>query len=40
VDLSVINGRVRVEDGHLLDVDLPPLIARHNQIAQMLVRGE
>jgi 8-oxoguanine deaminase len=40
VDLSVINGRVRVEDGRLLDVDLPPLIARHNAIAREIFRGE
>ncbi len=40
VDLSVINGRVRVQDGMLMDVDLPPLIERHNQIARALVRGE
>ncbi|HEX6609068.1 MAG TPA: 8-oxoguanine deaminase [Chloroflexia bacterium] len=40
VDLSVINGRVRVADGVLLDVDLPPLIARHNALARALVRGE
>ena len=40
VDLSVINGRVRVRDRQLVDVDLPPLIARHNAIARALVRGE
>ena len=40
VDLSVINGRVRVRDGHLLDVELPRLIERHNEIARALVRGE
>jgi cytosine/adenosine deaminase-related metal-dependent hydrolase len=40
VDLSVINGRVRVRDGQLLDVDLPPLIERHNAIARALARGE
>jgi 8-oxoguanine deaminase len=40
VDLSVINGRVRVRDGRLLGVDLPPLIARHNVIARALARGE
>jgi 8-oxoguanine deaminase len=40
VDLSVINGRVRVQDGHLLGVDLPPLIERHNAIARAMVRGE
>ncbi len=40
VDLSVINGRVRVQERKLLDVDLPPLIERHNAIARALVRGE
>jgi cytosine/adenosine deaminase-related metal-dependent hydrolase len=40
VDLTVINGRVRVRDGHLVDLDLPPLIARHNAIARALARGE
>jgi hypothetical protein len=29
-----------VRDGHLLDVDLPPLIARHNALALALARGE
>jgi cytosine/adenosine deaminase-related metal-dependent hydrolase len=40
VDLSVINGRVRVQAGQLLGVDLPQLIERHNAIARALVRGE
>jgi hypothetical protein len=40
VDLSVIAGRVRVEDGRLVDVDLEPLVERHNRIARALVRGE
>jgi 8-oxoguanine deaminase len=40
VDLSVINGRVRVQAGQLLDLDLPRLIERHNTIARALVRGE
>jgi 8-oxoguanine deaminase len=40
VDLSVINGRVRVRDGQLVDVDLPMLIERHNEIAVALARGE
>jgi len=39
VDLSVVNGRVIVEDGHLLTVNLPPLIERHNAIAGKLVSG-
>ncbi len=40
VDLSVINGRVRVQEQQLLDVDLPVLVERHNAIAFALVRGE
>jgi cytosine/adenosine deaminase-related metal-dependent hydrolase len=40
VDLSIINGRVRVRDGQLLDLDQRALVARHNVIAQALVRGE
>jgi len=40
VDLSVINGQIRVQEQQLLDVDLPVLIERHNAIALALVRGE
>jgi 8-oxoguanine deaminase len=40
VDLSVINGQVRVQDRTLVGVDLPALIRRHNAIAQDMVRGE
>ncbi len=40
VDVSIVNGRVRVRDGQFLDIDLPPLIERHNTIARALVRGE
>jgi 8-oxoguanine deaminase len=39
VDLSVINGRVVVEDGHLLTVDLGPVIERHNRISRELVEA-
>ena len=39
VDLSVINGRVVVEDGNLLTADLGPVIERHNRIARELVLG-
>jgi len=38
VDLSVINGQVVVKDGHLLTVDMGPVIERHNRIARELVR--
>jgi 8-oxoguanine deaminase len=40
VDLSVINGQVRVQDQQLLGVDLPLLIERHNAIARALARDE
>lgn len=39
VDLSVINGRVRVQNRQLLDFDLSALIRRHNALASALVRG-
>jgi cytosine/adenosine deaminase-related metal-dependent hydrolase len=37
VDLSVIDGRVRVERGVLAGVDMPALIAAHNAAARALV---
>jgi cytosine/adenosine deaminase-related metal-dependent hydrolase len=37
--LSVINGRVVVEDGVLVGVDLGPLVERHNAISQRMLRG-
>ena len=40
VDLSVINGKIVVQEGQLLTVDLPPLVEHHNRIATRLVRGE
>ncbi len=40
VDFSVINGRPRVQNGQLLAVDVPALIARHNTLARALVRRE
>ncbi|MGI8483794.1 MAG: 8-oxoguanine deaminase [Thermomicrobiales bacterium] len=40
VDLSVINGTVRVRDGQIVDLDLPALVRRHNEIAISLARGE
>jgi cytosine/adenosine deaminase-related metal-dependent hydrolase len=40
VDLSIIDGRVRVKEGQLVGVELAPLITRHNQLARAMVRGE
>ena len=40
VDLSIINGRIVVEDGELRTLALPPLVQRHNQISRRLLRGE
>lgn len=39
-DFVVIAGRLRIADGHFVDLDLPPLIARHNALARALVTGE
>lgn len=40
VSTSVINGKVVVRDGHLVTVDLPRVLERHNQLAHQLVSGE
>jgi cytosine/adenosine deaminase-related metal-dependent hydrolase len=40
VDLSVVNGRVRVVGGQIVDLELPPLIARHNAISRAMIRDE
>ena len=40
VELSIINGMVRVEDGRIVDLDLPALTKRHNEAAHLLARGE
>ena len=37
VDLSVVNGAVRVRDGRLVDMDVPALVARHDNAARALV---
>jgi 8-oxoguanine deaminase len=39
VDLNVVHGRLIVENGQLLTVDLVRLIAKHNQAARRLVNG-
>ena len=40
VDFSIINGKVRVLDGHPVDIDLPALVTEHNRVAKALARGE
>jgi cytosine/adenosine deaminase-related metal-dependent hydrolase len=35
----VVNGRVVVDAGHLVTVDLPVLIEQHNRLAAQLVRS-
>jgi 8-oxoguanine deaminase len=37
VDLSVINGQVIVRNGHLLELELGPVIERHNRLARDLL---
>ncbi len=40
VDLSIINGRVVIDDGQLVTLELAPVIERHNRISRRLVDGE
>ncbi len=40
VDLSIINGKIVVEDGHILTLDLPVLIEEHNQLSMQLINGD
>jgi 8-oxoguanine deaminase len=40
VDLSVVNGRVRVQEGQIVDLELQPLIQRHNAISRAMIRDE
>lgn len=40
VDLSVINGRVVIEDGQLYTIDLNTTIEKHNNIAKELVHNQ
>ena len=35
---SIVNGKVLVRDGQLTTLELPPLIARHNELAARLAR--
>ena len=39
VDLSIINGRIVVEDGELLTADVSEVAAAHNQLSLRLIRG-
>jgi len=39
VDLSVVNGRVVVEDGELRTIDLEKVVRRHHEISREIVQG-
>ncbi len=39
VDFSVIDGKLRVSDGRIVDVDVPVLIEKHNALARQLLAG-
>jgi len=39
-DVSVINGRVVVQDGQLVTVDVPVLVEQHNKLSKSLIDGE
>jgi 8-oxoguanine deaminase len=38
-DVSVINGRVVVQDGQLLTADVPVLVEQHNRLSRQLIDG-
>ncbi len=40
VDLSVVNGRLVVQDRQLVTLDVEPVIRRHNELAANMIRGE
>lgn len=40
VDVSVINGKLVVQNGSLLTTDLPVLIEKHNQLSRQLINGD
>lgn len=39
-DMVMINGQIRVKEGHLLNLDMSGLIEKHNRISTQLIRGE
>jgi 8-oxoguanine deaminase len=39
VDLSVINGKIVVEDGELRTIDVNKVIEKHNKISMKLIDG-
>jgi cytosine/adenosine deaminase-related metal-dependent hydrolase len=40
VDLSVINGSIRVRDGAIVGLDMPALVRRHDALSHALLRGD
>jgi 8-oxoguanine deaminase len=40
VDLSVINGKLRVKDGEIVGLDLPALMRRHDAIGRRMLQGD
>ncbi|MEO0564027.1 MAG: 8-oxoguanine deaminase [Chloroflexota bacterium] len=39
-DITVINGEIVVQDGHLMTEDLPVLLEQHNAISRALINGD
>jgi cytosine/adenosine deaminase-related metal-dependent hydrolase len=40
VDLSVIDGRIVVQEGRLTTLEIEPVIERHNELSADMIRGE
>ena len=39
-DMVMVNGKIRVQNGRVIDSELPGLIKRHNEISSKLIGGE
>lgn len=40
VDLSVVNGRIIVQEGQITTINMGSVVERHNQISRAMIRGE
>ena len=40
VDLSVVNGRIIVQEGRVTTIEMESVVERHNQISRAMSRGE
>ncbi|GAI29452.1 unnamed protein product, partial [marine sediment metagenome] len=39
VDITIVNGKIVVRDGHLINIDEEKLIEKANKISQKMIEG-